>query len=139
MKLVEKVEIFAVDTDIAKVLREPPKPPPIPRLLMFWTVNVLIFPSNEAVLNVDRLEMYAVEAFSTAVEMLPGNPKIPVALIFCVVNELMFAICDTVLNVDKLEIYIVEKLPPTPIILLVVIDDATNDEVKSCWKVLPSS
>jgi hypothetical protein len=130
--------MFAVDTDIAKVEREPPKPPASPRLLMFWTVNVLILPNSEFVLNVDRLEMYAVEAFSTAAEMLPGNPKTPVALIFCAVNELMFAVCDVVLNVDKLEIYIVEKLPPTPIILLVVIDDATNDEVKSCWKVLPS-
>ena len=33
IKLVENVEMFAVDTDIAKVLRDPPKPPP--RLFMF--------------------------------------------------------------------------------------------------------
>ena len=85
IKFVEKVEMFAVDTDIAKVEREPP------RLFMFWTVSVLIFPCKEAVLNVERLE-----------------------------------------------IYIVEKLPKVPRILLVVIDDATNDEVKSCEYALPS-
>ena len=51
IKLVENVLIFAVDTDIAKVLIDPP------RLLIYDVVSVLMFPTCEAVLKVERLEM----------------------------------------------------------------------------------
>ena len=51
IKLVEKVEMFAVDTDIAKLLIEPPM------LLIYDVVNELMFPCKEAVLNVDKLDM----------------------------------------------------------------------------------
>jgi hypothetical protein len=48
---VANVLIFAVDTDRANVLIDPP------RLLIYDVVNELMFPTCEAVLKVERLEM----------------------------------------------------------------------------------
>jgi len=62
----------------------------------------------------------------------PGTKADPRALIYDVV------IVEMVVADAILEILIVEKLPKLPTILLAVIDDATNDEVKSCEYTLPS-
>jgi len=55
----------------------------------------------------------------------PGTKADPRALMYDV------AIVEMVVADAILEMLIVEKLPKVPRILLVVIDDATNDEVKS--------
>jgi hypothetical protein len=84
---VVKLLMFAVDTDMAKLLIEPV--PAAPRLLMYCTDNVLMFPDNDAVLKVDKVEIYAVLIPACRVEKLvvPTNPAPTVVAL----NVLIFA------------------------------------------------
>jgi hypothetical protein len=94
-------------------------------LLRVLTVAVEILASLAFALFVVKLLMFAVEILALTVEMFE-------ALIYCVVTVLILAVLMDAPILEKEDMYIVEKLPKLPTILLVVIDDATNDDVKSC-------